>query len=799
MPQRKKAWRRKAAAKHTGGEGAEGASPAPQQQEQEGQAEGQQQQQRQHDDGRDRWKKPLVLESALFEEYYRANGCVPPAEWDAFMAALRRPLPTTLRVNSAGHLAPAMLARLRDMAARSEHLPTVEGEALSPPRPVGWYPGGMAWQFDIGRKTLRDVAELKQLHAFVVAQNEEGNITRQEAVSMVPPLLLDVGSAHRVLDMCAAPGSKTTQLLEMLHAGLEPGRVPAGFVVANDVDIDRCYTLVHQSKRIGSPCFLVTCHPAEQYPLPRGKLDLTFDRILCDVPCSGDGTIRKNLDVWQKFSPMNSVFLHKIQTRIAKRGAQLLRVGGKMVYSTCSMNPIEDEAVVAELLRWSQGALQLVDVSDKLPLLKRSQGVSTWRLYYGLGKWADTLEELPVSQARRTQPSCFPPTPEEAASFHLERCVRLLPHQNDTGGFFVAVLTKVAELPKGVAKFARDRTSEAPEAAAAAPSASPAESPSLDKQQGEEAEPAASPEEQETLEGVPDEALPQTPQNRRHSRHPHKDDTDPMVPASANPRFESVVANIKDFYGVDDEFQFTNLVTRTKDLVRLLFVSKEIFEIIEANNSIKALNLVQAGLKLFEEQSHKDDIACHHRLSTESLGCMVPHMHKRVVNISWADLLAFLIENDPSIAKLSCAAEIESFSNGCYTVVVAEGELKGLPLSAWRGRFTTHLLVPKKEIESLRNLYAPQAAGKLQKEGGTRQQPQPMDTEAAPQGAAAPAAVAPAAPAAAATTESPAAGAGGEMKADINDGDATTGGALKRRHSDTLPADPEMQEPAAKH
>lgn len=92
--------------------------------------------------------------------------------------------------------------------------------------------------------------------------------------------------------MCAAPGSKTAQLIEALH-GDENETIPSGFVVANDVDNTRCYMLVHQAKRLNSPNFVVINHDSTNLPsfaLSNGK-NMKFDRVLCDVPCSGDGTL----------------------------------------------------------------------------------------------------------------------------------------------------------------------------------------------------------------------------------------------------------------------------------------------------------------------------------------------------------------------------------------------------------------------------------------------------------------------------------------------------------------------------
>ena len=126
--------------------------------------------------------------------------------------------------------------------------------------------------------------------------------------------------------------------------------------------------LVHQAKRLHSPCFVVTNDDATKYPGPRRENDepMMFDRVLCDVPCSGDGTVRKNPLIWRSWTPYLGPSQHVLQTRIVTRGLQLLKVGGVLVYSTCSMQPAENESVVADALRRFKGQVELVDVSDKV-------------------------------------------------------------------------------------------------------------------------------------------------------------------------------------------------------------------------------------------------------------------------------------------------------------------------------------------------------------------------------------------------------------------------------------------------
>lgn len=246
---------------------------------------------------------------------------------------------------------------------------------IQPPQPISWYPFDLAWHFAESKKQLRSSRAMRHLKHFLNVESEIGNISRQESVSMVPPLLLDVHKDHTVLDMCASPGSKSSQILEVLNAYNSEG-----LLIANDVDIVRCYLLTHKLQRIGSKNLLITNSEAQNFPSIKveknGHIEeLRFDRILCDVPCSGDGTIRKNplaglrwdynykkLHGYVKF--LNEYLLYhaqwnlfSLQLDISRRAAQLLKVGGIMVYSTCSLSPIENEAVVAQLLIDGNGIL----------------------------------------------------------------------------------------------------------------------------------------------------------------------------------------------------------------------------------------------------------------------------------------------------------------------------------------------------------------------------------------------------------------------------------------------------------
>ena len=241
---------------------------------------------------------------------------IPNHEFPQFMETMRKPLATTFRI--CGTLKDA--EAYRDMI-QSRYLSKltglhVDGEAVEAPAPIPWYPNHLGWHYEVSRQQIKKLPEFKAFHEFLVSEMATGKIARQEAVSMIPPLLVDVEPHHFVLDMCASPGSKTSQLVEAMHQQTCDGSIPTGVVIANDKDSKRTYTLVHNVKRLNSPCLLVTNNDASTFPAlkvesgKKGGDKIQFDRILADVPCSGDGTARKNFSVWRAWSYRNGANLH---------------------------------------------------------------------------------------------------------------------------------------------------------------------------------------------------------------------------------------------------------------------------------------------------------------------------------------------------------------------------------------------------------------------------------------------------------------------------------------------------------
>ena len=152
--------------------------------------------------------------------------------------------------------------------------------------------------------------------------------------------------------------------------------------------------------------------------------------------------------MWKKWNIKYSLALHPLQLAITLRGLKLLKVGGRLVYSTCSLNPIEDEAVVMALIRRCGGAVRIVDVRSLYPKLRRSPGCFQWKVVDQANKVYDRFDDIPENNRRLYRDTMFPPSQQECEEAHIDWAMRFLPHQQDTGGFFVCVLEKIKDIPK---------------------------------------------------------------------------------------------------------------------------------------------------------------------------------------------------------------------------------------------------------------------------------------------------------------------------------------------------------------
>ncbi len=290
-------------------------------------------------------------------------------DWPAFLDALGRPLPPSIWANTLRVTAEEVAAQL-----------AADGvEAV----PLGWR--GDAFRLPPAARPAKSLA-------FAT-----GMLHVQEEVSQVPVTLLGLRPGESFLDLCAAPGGKT------LQAAVAMG--DRGTILANDRSHERAGVLRRHLERLGVTCAAVTIANAANLPGAMGR----FDRVLADVPCSCEGTSRKNPKVLRLLARRPAGLNTGGQTAILRKAVQLCRPGGRIAYSTCTYAPEENERVVARVLAEAEpGSLRLAEAS--LPDLCSRPGLTGWR--------------------------------EETWDPSLARALRVYPHHNDCGGFFVALLEK---------------------------------------------------------------------------------------------------------------------------------------------------------------------------------------------------------------------------------------------------------------------------------------------------------------------------------------------------------------------
>jgi len=223
-------------------------------------------------------------------------------------------------------------------------------------------------------------------------EHQLGYFYLQEAASMIPAIILDVDEGMKILDMCAAPGSKTSQLAQYMNN--------TGILIANDVSSSRLRALGGNLQKLGVLNQVITNLNGTYFQKEE------FDRVLVDAPCSGTGTIRKSFKVLDMWSPGIIKKFSRIQKNLIKAGFNALKPEGVMVYSTCTQEPEENEAIVTWLLESFENA-ELMNIKLEI---KRSPAFKEW----------------------------------EDKTFHkdISKCLRIYPQDNDSEGFFVAKIRK---------------------------------------------------------------------------------------------------------------------------------------------------------------------------------------------------------------------------------------------------------------------------------------------------------------------------------------------------------------------
>lgn len=231
-------------------------------------------------------------------------------EAEAFASANNMMPPTAFRVVTNRAEQPEILSKLRAAGAELESSDIADG----------------AWRVSGATSLLRELSAAGEIYL----QDEASQLVAQE---------LEVKPGERVLDLCAAPGGKTTLMAD--KSG------DSALIVAADVSTTRIATTVntmqlHELRSI-KPLIL---DAVESLPFAEGS----FDKVLVDAPCSGTGTLRRNPEIRWRLTPVDIVKLAEQQKQILKRAVEMVKPGGCLIYSTCSVEPEENEEVIEDVL-----------------------------------------------------------------------------------------------------------------------------------------------------------------------------------------------------------------------------------------------------------------------------------------------------------------------------------------------------------------------------------------------------------------------------------------------------------------
>ena len=192
--------------------------------------------------------------------------------------------------------------------------------------PIPWEPNGYYLDED-------DEAGKTVLH-------EAGAFYLQEPSAMIPAAILSARPGERILDLCASPGGKSTQIGAALQG--------EGLVVCNEIVPKRAQILSRNIERMGIRNAVVTCETPERLA---DRFEGCFDAVLADAPCSGEGMFRRDPETAGEWSPEKAEGCAARQAEILRQAARMIRPGGRLVYSTCTFHPAENEENVEKFLR----------------------------------------------------------------------------------------------------------------------------------------------------------------------------------------------------------------------------------------------------------------------------------------------------------------------------------------------------------------------------------------------------------------------------------------------------------------
>ena len=275
----------------------------------------------------------------------------------------------------------------------------------------------------------------------------------QELSSMLPVIALTPEKNQKVLDLCAAPGSKTTQISsEMQNTGI---------IIANEPSLPRLKILSSNLERCGASNVIITKKDGRDLCRRMVEMNFKFSKILIDAPCSGEGTLKSSQKTALMWNIKTIENLPAIQFSLFRAAFEVLETGGEIIYSTCTHAPEENEGVVDKILREFEGRIEIS--KPNLPKeLKTREGVTSWdnSVAEKKGEEGNNLDDndLNCSQQKgqwgRGKENSNKKIGGKGEQFsekskiknydkQVKLCARVYPQDNKTEGFFVAKFRRI--------------------------------------------------------------------------------------------------------------------------------------------------------------------------------------------------------------------------------------------------------------------------------------------------------------------------------------------------------------------
>ena len=651
-----------------------------------------------------------------FIEYFKKTLPFSEKEFELFIKISKEPLPITFRLNKIYTYSESLELELtKIILSNNDYNKRIKRYKLNFLDNI--------YSLDKYNKEIESDMKIKEI---LMRENDFG-ILRQELVAMLPVSLIEneINDDSIILDMCASPGNKTIQILEIMEEKARLKNIlPRGVIIANDLNSKRAGNMSHFFKNHFPINIIVLNYDASILPIIEND-NYKPNIIICDVPCTGDGTLRKNKGLRRRWKIDYGLENHSIQCNILDNAIRQCKPGGKIVYSTCSINPIENESVICYILEKYKNNIELVNCNNKLNSMgiKFREGLIKWKVCvkwdnenYDNCIWLSKFSEMKKYKNDLVKESMFHPiyTYENyqkkalynfSDPLNLRRCIRLYSQDNNSGSFFIAVIKKndnfkiiekkssfSVPLNKEKMKTIGEDLDEFMNFIG------------YDKNdiQNEKEKKNLNDNEELKVKIFETEIKEEKKENIKEKNE--EDDKNTKIIFS---RFENITKFTDSFNNLNQIFKFKNdriikyLYSLRESSKKVFLFSEKLVEMIDIFNKMN-LEIIRAGLVVFKKEREEElKQKIKYRITYYGSILLVDYLNNQVIELNNPKLLIDLLNTKDLRIKLNdipndIKEQIDKCEMGSIILIY-----NGFILCSRKGKGTLHLMLPKANIKSI--------------------------------------------------------------------------------------------------